>query len=269
MRRRVSLAHLGFLDVSPPDLVATAAEAGFDAVGLRISPADRTDRPFPLHGDAALLRRTRQRMEITGVSVLDVEVVRLDGAIDAEALDPVIDTAAELGASYLVVNSSDPEPTRLAEQFERLCVAAEAAGLLPALEFVPYSAVRTLADAVAIVHSGLGGILVDALHLYRSGGSPGDLAGVTGVCLPYLQICDAPLSAPGGGLPGLVHESRHRRLPPGEGELALPELLSVLPHGCPVSVEAPSDELRARYGDVGLAKRLREGLCRLLDEPAE
>jgi hypothetical protein len=53
--------------------------------------------------------------------------------------------------------------------------------------------------------------------------------------LTYVQLCDAPLAAP----PDPVHEARAARLLPGEGQLPLPDLLTALPDGIPVTVEAP------------------------------
>jgi hypothetical protein len=47
-------------------------------------------------------------------------------------------------------------------------------------------------------------------------------------------------------------------------------LLAALPrHDLPISVEAPSDRLRARHGDAAFARLLRRGVSRLLaDMPA-
>lgn len=192
----VSLAHLSLLDLSPPELLAVAATAGFDTVGLRISPAGPRDMPFPLVTDANLLHLTQRQMRATGVTVLDIEVVRLGAATSIEALAPVIDTAEKLGARFMVVSSDDPDHDRLADKFARLCAEASPAALRPVLEFMPYSSVKTLADAVQIVAGSRGGVLVDALHAQRSGAAPGDLANVNPTLLPYVQLCDARRSFP-------------------------------------------------------------------------
>jgi hypothetical protein len=58
--------------------------------------------------------------------------------------------------------------------------------------------VKTVDDAVRIVEQAqhpAGAVLVDALHLRRSGGSPADLAAVPTRRLPYAQLCDAPAGA--------------------------------------------------------------------------
>jgi len=260
-----SLAHLTLIDIPPPELVDIAASAGFDAVGLRISPAGPGDEPYPMAPDSPLLRATRRRMESTGVGVLDVEVARLETGTDPASFAPVLESAAELGARYLLVNVYGEDGARATTQFDELCDLAASVAVRPVLEFMPYSAVRCLGDAVRLAGKTAGGILIDALHLYRSGGSPADLASLDPGRVPYVQLCDGPRSAPARGVRGLVDESRHRRLPPGQGELDLHGILAALDQpDVEISVEAPSDALRARYGARGLARLLCESLEGLL-----
>jgi sugar phosphate isomerase/epimerase len=105
--------------------------------------------------------------------------------------------------------------------------------------------VRTLPEALAIVMAAdrpNGGILVDALHLARSGGQPDDLADVPPALLPYLQLADAPTDAPDD----LYEEAVHGRLLPGDGQLPLAALLAAVP-GVPVSLELRSRALRDAY----------------------
>jgi len=67
------------------------------------------------------------------------------------------------------------------------------------LEFLPYSQIRSLAEAVAMlgdVSPANAGVLVDALHLSRSGGSPADLAQYDPALFSYMHLCDAPAIPP-------------------------------------------------------------------------
>jgi sugar phosphate isomerase/epimerase len=261
MRPEVSLAHLTFIDIPPPELVQLAADAGFDAVGLRISPAGPGDEPYGMAPGSSRLRETRRRMEETGVRVLDVEVARLQDGTDVRTFASVIETAAELRARFLLVNVYGEDDGRMAERFGELCEMAAPSGVRPVLEPMPYSAIRTLAAAVRIVEGSCGGVLIDPLHLRRGGGSPDEVARLHPGLAPYVQLCDAPAAPPPGGVPGLVRESRHDRLPPGHGELELGRMLRALGRpGVPVSVEAPSNRLRARYGDREFARLLRRSV---------
>jgi sugar phosphate isomerase/epimerase len=259
-RGPLSLGHLTFVDLAPPALVGVAAAGGFGAVGLRLAPARDGEAPWPMLGEAApMLRATRARLEAHGLGVLDVEVVRLTPDVDVAAYAAFLTTAAGLGARYAVVSGFDEDAWRTAERFAALCALAEPFGVRPMLEPMAYSAVRSTAQAAAIVErsgSAYGGVLVDTIHLARTGGGPRDVAALAPGRLGYVQVNDAPAAPPAGGLDAIAAESRHDRLPPGEGELPLRAVLAELPPGAPVSVEAPSARLRAALGDDGLARRL-------------
>ena len=48
--RLLSISHLTVLDATPPELVTAAADAGFDAVGIRVWPA-AGEAAFPMLGE--------------------------------------------------------------------------------------------------------------------------------------------------------------------------------------------------------------------------
>lgn len=247
MPRLLSFAAGMALDVPPSAAVAAAAGAGYGALGLRFAAPGPSD---------AELRTLRDRVDGSGLRVLDVEYVNLTA--DDAARDwhlRLLEIGAALGAAHLITISTDPDEGRTAERFAALCDAADAVeGPRPALEFMRFTQVRTLADALAVFHrAGIGadraGILVDALHLARGGTPPGAVADVDPALLPYLQVCDAPAAPPEPDPDetaerALGHEARHTRLLPGDGELDLAGLLRALPGEPPISVEVLSDALR-------------------------
>ena len=59
-------------------------------------------------------------------------------------------------------------------------------------------------------------ILVDAMHLFRSGGTVAELADVDPDLLGYIQLCDAPRIGTGEEY---YKEASFERQPPGQGEL--------------------------------------------------
>jgi sugar phosphate isomerase/epimerase len=236
LTRVTVLEHLTLLGVAPPDLVTIAGEAGFTAVGLRVSPATDAERPWPMLPGSPMLAETARRCAATGVSVLDVEAIRL-GPHPAE-YGPVLEAAATLGARFVNAICEDPDLSRLSDEFAKLAEAAVPYGIRPVVEFMAYRSVRTLEDAAAIAsRSGGGGILIDALHVRRCGASLDALRAVDSALLTYVQLCDAPLAAPADE----IHEARAARLLPGAGELPLRDLLAALPAGIPAAVEAPSE----------------------------
>jgi sugar phosphate isomerase/epimerase len=262
------LEHLTLLGVPPPDLVTIAAAAGFSAVGLRVSPATDGERRWPVSPGSRMLAETVRRCADTGISVLDVEAIRLDGRVSggagADGYRPVLEAGAALGARYVNAICDDHELGRLADEFARLVEAAAPYRIRPVIEFMAYRSVRTLASAVAIAaRSGGGGVLVDALHVQRCGIALAELRAVDPGLIGYVQLCDAPLRAPADPL----HEARAARLLPGEGELPLTELLAALPDDVTVTVEAPASSSASASGGGDpreFAARARQALAAVL-----
>lgn len=240
----LSLAAGTVLDVSAAQTIDAAHKTGFDGCGLRPT----LDELAP-----ASLRRLRQRLDDTGLMLLDVEVVRLRGDDDATAHLRLLDAAAFLGAGHVLAVSEHHEHGATVEALTWLADQAAQRGLRLALEFMVFTSVRSLDEALRVIaEAGAGnvGVLVDALHLARSGGTPEDLARVPGGQLAYVQLCDAPREAPHD----LTTEARHHRLLPGEGDLPLVALAEAA-GGVPLSIEVQSDELLASTSAAARAGR--------------
>jgi sugar phosphate isomerase/epimerase len=90
---------------------------------------------------------------------------------------------------------------------------------------------------VAAVDVPFAGLVVDVLHLYRSGGSAAELAAVDPATVSLVQLCDAPRQAPPAAR--LREEALTDRRYPGEGELPLADVLAAVPPGAQLSIEAP------------------------------
>ena len=73
----LSLAHLTVLDLPPPAVIRVAAEAGCQAVGLRLLPVAPGAAGYPLQDDPAMFRETLAAMAATEVAVADLEIVML------------------------------------------------------------------------------------------------------------------------------------------------------------------------------------------------
>jgi sugar phosphate isomerase/epimerase len=236
--RLVSLAAATTLDLSPADTVDAAANAGFDAAGLWFDAAIWTE---------ATTREVRGRLDATGTLALDIEPIILGP--DGDPGDRLIDVAIEVGARHALVACRWPNRPATIERFGELCDRAAAGDLTVVLEFLPIFEIRTLAEALDVVSAAgrpNAGVLVDTLHLARSGGSPDDLVAVDRDQLPYLQLADAPLESPPPE--GLYEEAVHGRLLPGEGGLPLRQVLRAIPD-VPISVELRSRALRTKYPD--------------------
>ena len=237
---RLSLAHLTIDHADALAFIEAAARAGFDSVGLRVVSAPGAPPRPPLAGSSNLIARAKASLAAHHLDVLQVNSFWITPETAVAAFHPVIDAAAQLQARHILTVIADPDPGRAAATFAACCAAAEPLGISMALEFQSYSPVRTIGEAVRMVEkSGFrnAGIVVDALHLDRSGGGPADLAAVPAGRFAFVQLCDAPARRPPPE--GLRREARGGRLYPGEGELPLFALMDALPDGVPLDVEAP------------------------------
>jgi sugar phosphate isomerase/epimerase len=248
--RVISLAAGVLPEVTPQQMAAAAVASGWPAVGIWVEPA---------HWTPAVAREVRKRTTDAGVTVLDVEVVWIKPGRDDPDHFRIIDAGAAIGARNVLVVSSDSDPGATAAKFGHLVDHAGGHGMRASLEFGAFTEVKNLSAALDILaragrpHAGL---LVDPLHLSRTGSSPYDLLQVNPHCLAYAQFCDAVASGPcPEDVAGIIHEALDLRLMPGQGALPLASLLDVLPPSTPLSIELRSRALRELFPDASERSR--------------
>lgn len=237
----IGLAHLTALDLAPPLFVVEAARAGFGFVGLRVVPATVGGPAYPTRVGTDAHRALKRVLADEGVRLGDIEFIQLTPDIDVSAFAGLFESAADLGAVSVTASGDDDDHARLTAHFAELCDLARQFGLRVDLEFMRWRAIGTLPQAEAIVRAAgkaNGAILVDALHLHRSGGLPGDLIAIPARFVRAAQICDAAGEIPATEA-AIIAEAREGRLPPGEGALPLDGLLDSLPADTTLSVEMP------------------------------
>jgi sugar phosphate isomerase/epimerase len=189
------------------------------------------------------------------VRVLDVELARLGPDEAPEDYLALLEAAATIGARHIVGQVRDPDPQRGADQFGRLCELADGFGLTVDLEFPSWMEVGTLSAAATMldaVRRSNAGLLVDALHFFRSGSRPEDLDPLPREWFRCVQLCDAAATAP-ASVNDVIHAARAGRSLPGYGELDLSGLLAHLPV-VPYSLEVPNDVLRGELGTAEYAR---------------
>ncbi|MGE9007651.1 sugar phosphate isomerase/epimerase family protein [Leptospira interrogans] len=257
----LGLAHLTALELPPSALVEEAARAGFASVGLRVHPAIVDGPAYPTRVGTEAHLALKQILAGEGVRVNDIEFIQLTPDIDVSAFAGLLEAGADLGATSVTVSGDDDDHARLTAHFADLCDLAQPFGLRVDLEFMRWRAIGSLPQAEAIVRQAgkpNGAILVDALHLSRSGGKPHDLLTVPAPFLRAAQLCDARADMPTTDA-AVIAEAREGRLPPGEGSLPLGELLEALPADTSLSVEMPLPALDAR-ARIALAFKATKGL---------
>lgn len=243
--RLLSLAAGVLPEFSPEETVHAAAQAGFTAVGIWCDLAC---------WDRRRGKRVAQALAETGLCALDLEVVWFKPGEKISAHDRMIDIALALGARNVLCVSSEPDSAQTKRRFEHLCRRAEQGALRVALEFLAITEIRSLQQALAVVRDvghPAGGILVDTLHLLRTGSAAEDLRGIERNLLPYLQLCDATAALADGSPEGLLDDALYLRRLPGDGELPLRDILGQLDPHLPLSIEVRSRDLMQRFeGDA-------------------
>ncbi|WP_260853171.1 sugar phosphate isomerase/epimerase family protein [Corynebacterium glyciniphilum] len=263
VNRRIGLAPLTALSVSPDRLVRLAADAGFDFVGLRVLAVTAEEPSYDLSPGSPLLADTLTALSETGLSVVDTEFLRIDADTGRDTWLPALEASQALGATRFTVAAGDEDLSRLTETLGTLVQDAAAYGVVPALEPISYRSVRSLPAAAAIARDTGARVLADTLHMARFHASGDELADIADL-VDMVQLCDSPATAP-TSVAGLVEESRAVRLAPGDGDQDLAQYLRPLPDGLPVSVEVPNTDEITRRGAADWIRHLHDTTTHLLD----
>ena len=242
MNTPFSLAHLTMLSLPPPQLIETAARAGYRFVSLRPIPVGAPNEPlYPLGTDRALLARTKAALTATGVGLLDIEVARIIKEVTPRSYLQALEAAAELGGRHVLSSAWCDDRPYILDFFSELCALAEPFGLTVDLEFVTWSGVRTLDEAVDIVREARrpnAGIVVDTLHFDRCHAELEKLSSLPREWFHFAQISDAPASY-STEREELIRIGRAERLYLGEGGIDVASILGRLPQ-VPLSIEIPN-----------------------------
>lgn len=248
MPHPLSLHHLCALDLDPPGLIRTARAAGFDYVCIFTRGMDESGFIFPLV-TPQLLRETRAALAETGIRVNNIEVFYITPDIDIAGCRENLEIGASLGARTCSAIIGDDDPIRAADNFAALAEMGKSYGLPPAIEAMAMSACGSIDHAAELGRAAGhvdGCLAVDSLHLFRTGGSPADLARLGPSMIGSVQINDGPLIMP---VDNHVFEAMTERLLPGEGEFPLRDFVANLPEDCVISVEVPNHAARAKHPD--------------------
>jgi sugar phosphate isomerase/epimerase len=234
---RLCLDPLTVLDCSAEETVDIAAAAGCRFLSFWVQPVAQL--PAACLVESAAVARVRRRLADCGVRPLNLEVFALAADTDVADFRPALETGAALGAASATAIFRDiADPGLRLEKFVALCQAAAAFGLRVNAEFIFYNVLGSLPAAADLARrSGQpnAGVVVDILHLMRSGGSPAQIGEVEPRLIAHAQVCDGPAS--------VTEEARRlegsfNRLTPGEGAFPVRAFCDALPP-IPIGVEVP------------------------------
>lgn len=242
--------HTWTLDTTPlADVLGVLRQTGWDGVELRRVDFQRAAET----GESA--ERTIERVRASGLPVACVGVElgwMWAGGDERKRLFQVFDEqcahAAALGCQT-VMSASDRGRGDLREAAAGVRQAGDIAarhGVRVAVEFnsqaEQMNALAPMRELLALAGHPHCGLLLDAYHLIRSGGKPGDIDDVPASEIVYVQYSDVPRS-------GLVPGAATDRLPPGAGAVPFREFFArVAAKGYTgfASYEAPNPQAWAR-----------------------
>ena len=238
---KLTLAHSTILQTPPLELATLASTIGYTSIDLRLHPAFPGSTYYPLGAGSVASRQMASHLRNEGIEVNSIESIGIGRHFDASDAFSLLEAASALSAKSLTVFGDDPDAYRLTANFARVCELALPLGLDVALQFMAWRQVASFDDALDIVMAAgqsNGSVLVDALHLWRSGGCALDLCAAPPGSIRTAQLCDAGSIAP-ASMHARITENRSGRLTPGKGTLPLKDLLAELPEATTISLAVP------------------------------
>jgi sugar phosphate isomerase/epimerase len=267
---RLGIEQLSVFGLPPVQFVHLAADLGCNCISTGLSgfPNNPLGYPaFSLREDLPLRGRLLAAMRERGVTISLGEgcIIRPNRDIRSSAAD--MDLMHELGVERVNTVSMDPDLPRTLDQLAVFADMAAERGMLSTIELCPPLTINSLDSALAAVrHVGRPGfnLLLDTMHLGRSGARASDLAALDPALIGYVQLCDAPRVP---REPDYLQEATFERMVPGEGEMPLAAYLAALPREVTISLEVPmQSQARAGVGPEVHLRRCVAAARRLLSE---
>ena len=232
----LSLDCLTLPDVAPVDLIRIAADVGYASFSLWVQPPAMYDVMLATSAMTADLARAIAENPVT---LGNLEVFNLNTEQPITAYEPAIALGADLGAATATaIDFGTPRPD-IADRFAAFHALCADHGILALVEPISMGNVRTPQDGADLIRAaGVDGkLVIDCVHLVRTGCTAETLSGIPPEYVGHVQICDGPATiAPDE----LGFESTANRLYPGEGAFPLVEILAAVPPGATLGLEVPN-----------------------------
>lgn len=257
--QNLGIEFISVFGMPPVAFVELAAELGCPNISIGFNQSDFDPHGYPrysLKDDVALRRELKAALAANGVSISLGENLLVQPGVDMrEQWRADLEIFAELGVTRANSVTFEPDLERNIEQYGLLAELTAEFGIKALLEFVPIFGVPDIPTALTVAekvaHPNLG-LIMDTMHIGRSGAGADDLHAVPPELVGYIQLCDVPLEP---DIPDYMYEAMFERKVPGEGELPLAEFLGALPRDRVVGLEIP---LRAE-AERGVGPRERLG----------
>ncbi len=259
---RLGIEFISVFALPPIEFVNLAADLGCQHIGMMLNPMADNPHHYPawsLKNDAGLRRDMIKAMHDRNVSISLGEGFFAIPGRDIRNSAADLELMHELGVKRICTLSVGGEQSFAFDQFALLADMTGALDMELAIEFGPCLGItdlQTAAAAVRHVNKANTKLVIDTMHLYRSGSTAADLVELGLDKIGYVQLCDVPVVSI---QPSYVEEAKYERMVPGTGELPLIDVLKVLPPNIVIGLEVPQ-RAKALAG-VGPRERLRESVA--------
>ncbi len=255
MIAEIGIDCLSIFGLPPVQFIELAADLGcsFITLGLPVSCNPENFSEYT-YDDPLVRGNVKAALRHHGIRVKSAEGFFFLPEMDRRSYARKLDHMADIGSETVNMVSIDKDLSRSLDHFAELAEIAASYGMSSSVEFVAGTVIGTLADAEKVVrHVGRTDftLVVDVMHLARSGGDSDDLLEIDPSLIGYIQLCDCRRESADP-----TYEARFERMPPGAGELPLAEILSALPLHRPIGLEIPQRSL-AEAG-IGPRERLKQ-----------
>lgn len=255
---RLAIGMLSVFGLPPIEFVDLAAELGCHRIsaalrGMPLVPLGYP--PFSLTDDATLRNDLLAAMADRDVTLSLADGFLVLPGADVSALESDLDVVAELGVPRINVVSLEPDLARTLDQLAALTELAARRDIGTVVEPVPGMTIGDLTTALAArdyVGRTEFRLLIDTMHLVRSGSGAAELTAIDPDHIGYAQLNDITLRP---RIDDYLQEAMFERMVPGAGELPLRDILSALPVDTVIEIEVPQRSLA--LAGVSPIERLR------------
>jgi sugar phosphate isomerase/epimerase len=248
------------------DRIAAAAAAGIAGIGLYVGEWER------LAAGGMTMPQLQRLLDDHNVVLAEIEAISIwvdegeAGARSSRFLQIAWQLADHFGARYLQVIGPYDQPLPVAAgRFAAVCDRADQYGMKVGLEFLPFTNVRTAADAMAIIAAAdrsNGGVCVDIWHHRRGANDSALIEAIPAEKVMAVQMSDGPMTPQ---LDDYKQDCLLHRLAPGDGEMDAVDFVAMLQRmgvSAPWSLEVCQQDVPVGAEHVQhCADRMREVLA--------
>lgn len=238
--RDLALHQITMTQGGPSGLVRFAAKAGLKKVCLfTATPLTADGKPMFAIVESSDKTEFQNLLADNNVSIINAEYFPVMPETDVSGYAAALELAAALGAKRAVTHIHEVDPARIADQLGTLCEMASDLGMEVGLEFTGFAKGCDSLEKAVKLHQAMNRpnlkIAIDALHLFRTGGTLDQLKTLDPQIIGYAQICDGPHFRKSNDY---VEEAMNRMIP-GEGMFPLRALIDILGAHADLDIEVP------------------------------